>query len=388
VAAITFLYWWHVAPTRAFPIALAVLVVTCPCALSLATPAAFAAASTRLARAGLLLTRGRALERLLRADRVVFDKTGTLTRGTPRIEQTLQLSERMTPKRAAAIAAALERHSEHPLARAFADIEPIPGADDVRVAAGNGLEGCVEGVRYRLGREAFLWPPRQAAAAAAPTGREDGRTAILLGDERGPLAAFLLSDTLRADAPVTIRQLKDRGLTAMIASGDGAGAVEAIARRVGITTWRSGMSADAKLAMMRELQAARHCVLMVGDGVNDAPVLAAADASVAVGSGTDLAKVNADLILLGESSVPLVYAIDTARFTFKIIRENLAWAIVYNALAVPLAMSGWLEPWMAAVGMSVSSLLVVLNALRLLKPGARSSFDPSAGSDICVGAAP
>lgn len=356
LAVLSGLWWWHVDPARAFPIALAVLVVTCPCALSLATPAALAAATTRLARGGLLVARGRALENLVHADRVVFDKTGTLTFGEPRIAEVRLLAPRAERARCLAIAAALERHSEHPIARAFAAVSPAGGLTAVCVAAGRGLEGTLDSVRYRIGRADYV----SVGAGTA----QDG--AVILGDGQGPLAAFILSDQLRADVPGTLAQLRRLGLTPIIASGDHAQAVQAAARGLGELTVRDGQSAADKLALVRALQDEGHRVVMVGDGVNDAPVLAAADVSVAVGSGTDLARVSADMVLLGETLAPLALGVVTARRTLRVIHQNMAWAVLYNLAAVPLAMGGYLAPWMAALGMSASSLLVVLNAMRLL----------------------
>jgi P-type Cu2+ transporter len=357
LAVLAGIWWWHVDPARAFPVALAVLVVTCPCALSLATPAALAAATTRLARGGLLVARGRALENLVHADRVVFDKTGTLTFGEPRIAEVRLLAPRAERARCLAIAAALERHSEHPIARAFAAVTPASGLTAVSVEGGRGLEGTLGTVRYRIGRADYV-----SAGNGAP--QESG--AVILGDGEGALAAFILSDQVRADVPGTVAQLRTLGLTPIIASGDQAQAVRAAARGLGELMVRDGQSAADKLALVRALQGEGHRVVMVGDGVNDAPVLAAADVSVAVGSGTDLAQVSADMVLLGETLAPLALGVVTARRTLRVIHQNMTWAVLYNLAAVPLAMGGYLAPWMAAVGMSASSLLVVLNALRLL----------------------
>ena len=384
-AAAVGLHWLHTDPARAFPCVLAVLVVTCPCALSLAAPAALASATTRLARAGLLVTGGRALERLARADRIVFDKTGTLTRGRPRLQSVRALSVRADPERCRAIAAALERHSEHPLARAFALIAPAPGLRQVQLAVGRGLAGELDGVRYRLGRSDFVHEFCHDAAASRLPGMERGRSdcvEILLGDEQGPLAQFLLSDSLREDAPDTLAALGMLGVTPVIASGDVPGIVTLVARRLGVREAHAALRPADKVALVRTLQAAGHGVAMVGDGINDAPVLAAADVSIAIGSGTELAKVSAELILPGEALAPLIDGVETARRMRRIIRQNLAWAILYNATAVPIAAAGWLSPWMAAAGMSLSSLLVVINAMRLLGDGATRT--PSLG----LGAAP
>ena len=362
LAAVVALYWLHADPGRAFPTVLAVLVVTCPCALSLATPAALAAATTRLARAGVLVTRGRALERLAGADRVLLDKTGTLTRGEPRLEAVTVLDPRVTEARALAVAAALESHSAHPLARAFALLTPASGMHDVRAVPGQGLEGAIGATRYRIGRREYVLGGCKERIEAAP---DSAHTRIMLGDATGLLAEFHISDALRGDARRTIERLASLGLTAEISSGDRPGPVRAVARALGDIAASAGSSAEDKLSRVAALHAAQHRVVMVGDGVNDAPVLAAADVSVAVASGTDLAKVSADLVLLGEGLGGLATAVETSRRLLRVIRQNLTWAALYNLTAVPLAASGWVAPWMAAIGMSASSLLVVLNAMRL-----------------------
>jgi Cu2+-exporting ATPase len=371
-AAAVGLHWLHTDPARAFPCVLAVLVVTCPCALSLAAPAALACATTRLARAGLLVSGGGALERLARADRIVFDKTGTLTRGRPRLQSVRALGTRADPERCRAIAAALEQHSEHPLARAFTAIPPAPGLRHAQVVVGRGVSAEVDGVRYRLGQADYVHELCPGAGAARVRGIERGRgdcVEVLLGDEQGPLAQFLLSDSLREDAPETLAALAALGLTPVIASGDVPEIAALTARRLGVREAHAALRPADKVALVRALQAAGHRVAMVGDGINDAPVLAAADVSVAIGGGTELARVSAGLILPGEVLAPLIDGVETARRMRRIIRQNLAWAVLYNATAVPIAAAGWLSPWMAAAGMSLSSLLVVLNAMRLLGDG-------------------
>jgi len=365
------LYWLHADAARAFPTVLAVLVVTCPCALSLATPAALAAATTRLARSGLLVSRGEALEQLARADRALFDKTGTLTRGNPQLAEVKVCDPGISSTRCLALAAALESHSEHPLARAFAHLTPAAGLSGAHGEPGRGVEACVDGVRYRIGRRDYVLEGCASPAPLADLAADDTASSVLLGDSSRVLAVFRITDTLRADAQATLRQLQTLGLAPQIVSGDRPAAVAAIAHELGDIAASAQMTASAKLARVQGLQQSGRRVLMVGDGVNDAPVLAAADVSVAVAGGTDLAKVSADIVLLGEGLNALVGGVETSRRMLQIIRQNLAWALLYNAAAVPLAAAGWLEPWMAALGMSLSSLRVVLNALRLLKVDVR-----------------
>ena len=374
LAAGVALYWLHADASRAFSTVLAVLVVTCPCALSLATPAALAAATTRLAKSGLIVTRGRALETLARADRVVFDKTGTLTFGQPALTELRLLRIGAWGARCLAIAAALERYSGHPIARAFAK---EPAAIDVREVTscqGSGMEGRVGDERYRIGRLDFVLALCADAGVPEPS---EGAGSVFLGDSAGLLAEFVLCDALRADARATLRQLRSLGLEPLIASGDRTEVVAGIARQLDGLRSLGDLRAADKLTCVRALQARGHIVVMVGDGVNDAPVLAGADVSVAIGGGTDLAKVSADMVMLGENLAPLAQGIETARRCMRIIRENIAWAVLYNAAAVPLAASGQLQPWMAAIGMSMSSLLVTLNAMRLLRPPTAA-----AGSDL------
>jgi P-type Cu2+ transporter len=378
LALIAALYWLHADAARAFPTVLAILVVTCPCALSLATPAALAAATTQLARTGLIVTRGRALETLARADCVVFDKTGTLTFGQPVLTELRLLRVGASRERCLAIAAALERYSGHPIARAFAKETSALFVGEVSYCTGMGIEGYVADQRYRVGRADFVLE-LCAAAAVAPE-LAQGRSSVFLGDTAGLLAEFVLCDALRADARVTVRQLRNLGLEPLIASGDQAAVVAAISRQLDEPRSLGNLRAADKLTFVHSLQAQRHIVAMVGDGVNDAPVLAGADVSVAIGGGTDLAKVSADIVMLGEALAPLPAGIETARRCMRIIRQNIIWAVVYNAAAVPLAASGRLQPWMAAIGMSASSLLVTLNAMRLL----RLSRSATTGSDLSL----
>jgi P-type Cu2+ transporter len=362
-AALTWFAWNAVDPSRAFEITLAVLVVTCPCALSIATPAALTAATGYLARCGLLVTRSGAIERLARVKRVIFDKTGTLTLGQLRISSIEPLAE-ISADEALRVAAALEAVSEHPIARAFALAHPAGTADDVTVTPGFGIEGVVCGRRWRLGRP--RWAAGLAGAAVPSVSGDD--TAICLAHAGGMVAIFRLADLLRAGSRAEVDRLAALGLVAEIASGDSSDAVAPVAASVGIRTWHAGMSPGDKLALMRRRQDAGDIVVMVGDGVNDAPVLAGADISVAMAGGTPLAQTSADMVLLGGSLAPLAEGIAHARRTLKIVRQNLVWAAGYNLLALPLAATGFIAPWMAAIGMSASSLLVVLNALRLSRP--------------------
>lgn len=366
IAAGVALVWGLHDPARAFEVTLSVLVVTCPCALSLATPTALTAATTRLARAGLLVTRPDALEKLARADRVLFDKTGTLTRGRISVTGVEPLAG-IGRERCLAIAAALERRSEHPIARAFSDI-PAPPADDASVSPGFGIEGRVDGRRYRIGRPDFAagLAPGGGAGERGGVGSADD-AAVALGDEDGLIARFRLSDPLREGSGDAVSRLAGLGMGAEIVSGDEAAAVAEAASATGIASFRHRQTPEDKLHRIRDLQRDGHRVVAVGDGVNDAPVLAGADVSVAMASGAPLAQTSADMMLMGESLAPLADGLTLARRTRVVIRQNLAWALMYNLIALPLAAAGWVAPWMAAIGMSASSVLVVLNSVRLAR---------------------
>jgi Cu2+-exporting ATPase len=359
-AALVCAVWLYVDPSRAFEATLAVLVATCPCALSLATPTAITAATAALARRGLLVTRADALETLATATDVVFDKTGTLTLGRPQLQRVAVLDAGTTPEHCLAVAAALERASEHPLAHAFDGVEAA-AAGDVRVTPGGGVEGTVDGRRYRIGTAAFV------AGLAGPPPDDAADAAVFLGARERWLGGFSFGDEPRPEAVPTVAALRRLGLEPRIASGDHPGPVESTARRLGIDAWRARLLPEQKLAWVRELRESGRRVLAVGDGINDAPTLRAADVSVAMGTGSSLAQASADLVALHGDLGTLPEAVRTARRTTAIVRQNLAWSTVYNVVALPLAAFGLVPPWLAAVGMSASSLIVVLNALRLAR---------------------
>ncbi|WP_217473733.1 heavy metal translocating P-type ATPase [Stutzerimonas stutzeri] len=360
-AAVVGIVWWQIDPQRAFWIVLALLVATCPCALSLATPTALTTATGTLHKLGLLLTRGHVLEGLNHIDTVVFDKTGTLTDGRLTLGEVRPLAE-LDADTCLALAAALENRSEHPIAKAFG--RAPQAADTVGSVPGLGLQGSVGGRTLRIGQPDFVAAGYGAKAPAIP-GRE-GQW-LLLGDATGPLAWLVLSDRLREDAPTLLQACKRRGWKTVLLSGDSSPMVGEIAQQLGIESAHGGLTPTDKLDYLQRLQAEGRRVLMVGDGVNDAPVLAAADISVAMGSATDLAKTSADAVLLGNRLDTLAQAFVVARRSRRIIIENLAWASLYNGLVLPFAAIGWVTPLWAALGMSASSLMVVLNALRLAR---------------------
>ena len=364
VASITAVIWINIDPSRTFEIVLATLVVTCPCALSLATPAALAAAASRLASSGFLLVRSRVLEVLNHASTIIFDKTGTLTAGQPAVLETKSFSTQPA-EHYLQLAAAIEVASEHVLARAFATFyqsdlfEPA----DIQVEPGCGVQAKINGQTYRIGKAEYVTELSHTGQTDEES--SDARILVYLGDSTGLLARFAIGDELRGDAAVRIAELQQAGFHVVIASGDTAAAVSEVAGQLKISDWHAAMSPAGKLEFIRQLQADGQSVVMVGDGINDAPVLAAADASIALDAGSALARASADAISLGKRLGTIVEAVGVARATRRIIRQNITWAIIYNLTAVPLAVSGILAPWMAAIGMSLSSLIVVLNALRL-----------------------
>ena len=366
LAVATALAWWWIDPARALWVFVAVLVVSCPCALSLATPAALTVATGALAARGVLVTRGHAIEALARTDRFVFDKTGTLTLGRMTLVSVLPL--RGDAVAALNLAVALEQGSEHPIARALMTAGDAAGIEvkGMRAVTGAGIEGSVDGHTWRLGRPEFVAsahgkpvPPEISATVGA------GDTVVALGDSEDWQAFFSLSDGLRPEARAMADGLSAMGIKLSIFSGDAPSATKGVGMALGITDARGGLTPEEKHAGLKAMQTGGETVAMVGDGVNDAPVLAQAQVSIAMGGGADLARANADVVLLGNDLLALPGGLALARRTLGIVRQNLVWAFAYNFLAIPLAMTGWVTPWMAGIGMSASSLFVVLNALRL-----------------------
>ena len=346
--------WWRIHdPSRALEVTLAVLVVSCPCALSLAIPAALTAAQGHLAGIGVLTLSANALSTLARVDTIVFDKTGTLTRPGRSIVR-MDVCAVEAPQFLLQVAAALERDSRHPIASAFQDVPVTMAVSSRREVPGSGVDGIIAGRQWRIGRSGF-----------AAGGADDGR--IWLGDGKTGFASFQLQEELRSDAHQAIIELQAMGLHIEICSGDSEPAVQAVASRLGIAQFHARQAPEGKLSRMRSLQSQGQVVAMVGDGINDAPVLAGADVSLAMADGAAIAQRAADLVVTSPSLVRLPQAIRLARRTRQVIRQNLAWAIAYNAIALPAAASGALSPWLAAAGMAASSLLVTLNALRLAR---------------------
>ena len=362
LSVLTAVLWWSVDPARAFPAVLAVLVVTCPCALSLAMPVALAAATTRLARLGVLVTRADAIERLARIDTVVLDKTGTLTLPATGLTQVKLLNGRGRDE-VLAIAAALERDSAHPLAAAFRDHQRAEvRASGIREEAGAGVEGDIEGVRWRLGTHAFVADMVQCNVVVL---RRCDDQMLYLGCAEGVVAGFRVGTPMRPEARAAIDALRAQDLAVVIASGDHQDAVDDAGRALGIARTHARLSPHDKIWLLEDLRARGHRAFVIGDGINDGPVLAAAEVSCAMGQGSAIAHSAADLLLVNENLEVLPQAVRVARRAMRVVRQNLAWSLVYNLGAVPAAALGFISPWLAALGMSLSSLAVVLNARRL-----------------------
>jgi Cu2+-exporting ATPase len=357
VAALVGLAWWWVEPSRALSVTLAVLAATCPCALALAVPAAIAAAQAAFARQGALVLDPDALESLARADTIIFDKTGTLTTGRPQLGALEAFGT--SRDEALAEAAALERGMHHPLAAVFRPFDDGRAAGEVRIVAGQGIEGRIGGTTRRIGTRTF----------ATDEPRDD--EGIWLGDGQRAHARFDCTDAPRPGAAGALAALRESGLALEVLSGDSPARVAALASELGVHAWRARCLPAAKLERVRKLRADGRRVVMVGDGVNDAAVLAGADVAIALADGAALAQASASIVLAGRDIARLPALVATARRDRRVMRQNLGWAIAYNGLALPLAALGFVAPWLAALGMAASSLVVTLNALRLARPAAR-----------------
>ena len=363
-------YWWGKDPQRALMVAVSVLVVTCPCALSLATPAAILAAAGAMARRGVLVRRLDAFESLATVDTVIFDKTGTLTRDAMVLGQT-QCRHGHTTDQVLALAAALAQNSLHPASRALlmaaqqSGVEPSRQVDAVVETPGQGLSGRVAGeastltnaVGLRLGSASFC------GVASIPS----FALQVFLSDDHGWLATFDLEEDIRPDAASTVAALQQDGMAVYLVSGDASEAVKRVADHLGIAGAKGQCSPQDKLDFLRDAQHQGDKVAVVGDGLNDGPLLAGAHASFALGNAVPLTQTQADFVISGNRLSDIMDAIVLARRTLTVVKQNLWWAAIYNVVCVPLAVAGQLSPWLAGLGMAASSSLVVLNALRLSK---------------------
>ena len=364
-------FWWRADPARAVMAAVAVLIVTCPCALSLATPSAMLTAAGRMARRGMLVRRVQAIESLASVDTIIFDKTGTLTDAQMGL-RSVHARAGVTQAEALELACLLARNSLHPVSRALVNALNLASGDAasqsvlaVSEIAGQGIEGRLErspgspcSGTIRLGSASFCnvdeWPG-------------DDRQ-VYLADAQGLIARFVLGETLRPDAAQAVAALQAGGIEVHLLSGDREQAVSSLAERLAIGEVRGHCTPEAKLAYLKDLQRQGRKVMMVGDGLNDGPSLAGADVSVAIGSAVPLAQARSDFILPGGQLGRLPAMLAQSRRCMRVVRQNLGWAAVYNALCVPLAIAGYLPAWASGLGMAVSSLLVVVNAARLAGP--------------------
>jgi len=357
--------WWFVEPGRALWVAVSILIVTCPCALSLATPVALTVATGRMARQGLIVCRSHVVETLARSTDVVLDKTGTLTAGQLRLTHT-QVLAGVNEADCLRIAAALEQGSVHPIAKALIAAAPQAAVGcDSKHHAGLGVEAELDGHVYRLGRPEFVLTAGHAEMPSWQPTPPSGGSIAMLCDEARCLALFVFGDELRPDAKEFIDELHRSGKRVHLLSGDRDETVRQIAATLGIEAATANASPQTKLEYVQALQREGRVVAMIGDGINDAPVLAQAAVSIAMGEGAWMSQRQADAVLLSGRLGDLRAAFAASARTLHIIRENLLWAVAYNLTALPLAALGMVTPWMAGIGMSGSSLIVILNSLRL-----------------------
>lgn len=355
LAALTLVGWMLIGgePRTAIINAIAVLIITCPCALGLAVPAVQVVACGRLFKEGVLVKSGDALERMARIDTMIFDKTGTLTEGRPRLDNLDDL-----PEGALDLAARLARTSRHPLSRAVADAAGMGEvASEVAEVPGGGIEAEIDGVRVRFGAARWLGLDESG----------DPHTEAWLWRAGDEPVRFRFQDKIREDAETTLRKLEEAGVTIELLSGDREGPVRELAAELGISTWQAGLKPQDKIARVQELKEAGRTIAMVGDGINDAPALAAADVSVSVASAAEISQAASDLVLQSHSLAPVRIGLDVSRQSKRRVLENFALAAIYNMIAVPLAVAGFVTPLIAALAMSGSSVVVTLNALRLAK---------------------
>ena len=380
--------WSVVDPTRAVWVAVSVLIVTCPCALSLAAPVAYLAAAAALVRRGVLVQRLEAIEALAGLDTICFDKTGTLTDGHDEVDCRVEPAGReagLDASQLRAMAAALAVASSHPLSAALVASTPREGAApyrwrEIREQPGCGLEAIGEDeARYRLGAPRWVtmtspvWPSSAATTSTdAPLDRSNDARIAFAGPT-GVLASFAVAESMRADAPATVEALRRDGLALALLSGDEAGRVHAMAERLSIERAQGAATPADKLAFVEALQRRGHRVGMVGDGLNDAPVIAVADVSIALGEGAALTRSKADFVLMSGRLGDIAWGRRVARRALRVVRQNLLWAAAYNMACVPLALAGWFPPWAAGLGMAASSLVVVLNAARIDRAVLRST---------------
>ena len=358
IAVLTYFSWWWIQPDHALWVTLAVLVATCPCALSLAAPTALTGIIHRLNRDGILLKGADVLESVKELDKVCLDKTGTLTEGKFRLVERDDFIDSETVNK---LVSGLELFSEHPLSVSLSQLSEEPAKfQNVNNEMGLGLEGEFNEKHYRVGSETYIqqWHPEFKAR---------NKHQVILANKESVLAQFRVEDKLRDDALTTINWLKDKGYQPIILSGDSQSRVQSLAQELGIAEYHGTLKPEEKLAFVAKQQEAGSTVWMIGDGINDSPVLAKADLSMTFSQASDLAQTAADVVLMSESLNQVKTVIESALKTRKIMQQNFVWALVYNISILPIAAMGMVAPWAAALGMSLSSLLVIGNSLRLYR---------------------
>ena len=362
----TAIYWHQHMPEEAFWITLSVLVATCPCALSLATPTALTCATTHLNRAGIMIKGGHVMETMPKINCFAFDKTGTLTTGEFTINKVelVNNDSNYNQEQILAIAAALEAYSEHPIAKPFAEHRDYSlTAQQVKVHSGQGVTGTINAIDYAIGK--YAWLEKSTSFDQSHAQLLSGASCILMANKQ-IIAAFYLIDKIRNEAFETLTRLNKQSKTLLL-SGDSQIACDTIAQKLPVNTVLGGLSAQNKMEQIKQAQAQGFKVAMTGDGVNDSPVFGAAHISFAMGCGADITKSGADVILLNNKLSSINTLIKVAHQTRRIILQNYLWAFGYNAIVLPLAVAGYITPYMAVIGMSASSILVITNSLRLLK---------------------
>ena len=384
ISALVAFYWYTVDASQWLEITIATLVVSCPCALSLATPAAITAASGQLAKIGLLPKRVHALETLAHATDFVFDKTGTLTEGKIELEEIVLIEQENNTydeQHLLNIAASLEANSEHPIAKALLSTNKLStnklsinqlntkqqtllDVKDLNHSTGKGIQGKINNTEWFIGNEDFI-QQHCTSHFHYDDGNTNKSSKIFLANKKHFFAVFILSDSIRVEAKPLIEKLHQENKETHLMSGDRIDSTKYISEQLGIKHFLGNLKPEDKLTNVNTLQKQGAIVAMIGDGVNDAPVLAGADLSIAMGKGTQLAAATADMILISNNIEHIFHGYQISVKTLRIIKQNLTWALLYNVIAIPAAATGHVEPWLAAIGMSASSLVVVFNSMRL-----------------------
>ncbi len=382
IAILSGIVWAWIDPDRALWIAISVIVVTCPCALSLATPGVMSAAIGQLAKFGMLMTKGSAIENLANLTHVVFDKTGTLTYGKLKLVNAVYLNSvgdrESNLEQQKKLIAAIAGMSLHPAAKAIADSllslqSQSPVINELVIKhsqelAGAGIEVSIGEQTYRLGRLDYVSALSQSEWQIPA--EFCNKSVSVFGDQEQVLAFFVMEDGLREESAAAVRELQEQGKVVVLLSGDRQDVVAEVAQQCGIVDFQADLSPAQKHAYILRLQQQGAIVAMIGDGMNDGPALSLANVSVAMGQGAPISQTRSDCLLMSNRLSDFTFSVELAKKAYRLIRQNLAWALLYNVIAVPAAVLGFLEPWHAALGMSLSSLLVVVNGLRLfnLKP--------------------